>query len=284
MKAHSKVEHIDNLQYDSHAPIIESIKLSEGKSVQILSQLNQILFVSNGDLTISHKGILNKKVKDGEFILIPMHSPCVFKVKQASTILVIRLDDYINLHDYFPPNLVSEKENKKAKDENTGFLKPHQRMTEFANTLENYLKDGIKSDRFFNLKIQEFFFLIQTYHDEQSVVKFISSIYSSDFAFSNDVFRHFSQVKTVKELAKIFDYSLSGFEKKFKKIFQESPYRWIREQRSKKIYQEVCYGQKTFTRLADEYGFSSPAHFNDFCKQFYGETPGDLRKKIRAQA
>jgi len=284
MKSHYEEKHIDNVQYGNQDPIIELIKLSEGQSVQISSQLNQIVFVGSGDLTISHKEILNKKVKEGESILIPMHTPCFFKAKGDSIILVMRLDDYINLHDYFPPNLVSEKEKVKAKDSDVGFLKPHQRMAEFITMLENYLKDGIKSTRLFDLKIQEFLFLVQTYYDKQQVVKFMSPIYSNDFIFSNDVFRNFDKIKTVKELARIFDYSLSGFEKKFKRVFNESPYRWIREQRAKKIYQEVSYGQKTFTRLADEYGFSSPAHFNDFCKQFYGYTPGDLRKKMRAQA
>jgi len=283
MKSHSAEKHIDNVQYGNQDSIIKVIKLSEGKSVQIFSQLNQIIFISGGDLTISHKEILNKKVKEGESVLIPMHTPCVFKAKQDSNILVMKLEDYINLHDYFPPSLVSQKERAKAKDSDVGFLKPHQRITEFANMLVNYLKDGIKSIRFFDLKIQEFLLMVQIYYDKQHVVKFMSPIYSNDFIFSNNVYRNFDKIKTVKELAKIFDYSLSGFEKKFKRVFDESPYRWIREQRSKKIYQEVSFGQKSFTRLAEEYGFSSPAHFNDFCKQFYGATPGELRKKMRAQ-
>ncbi|MCL2511492.1 MAG: AraC family transcriptional regulator [Bacteroidales bacterium] len=284
MKSHYEEKHIDNVQYGNQEPIIEFKKLSGGEVFEIFSGLNQVVFVNYGVLTISHKEVMSKKIKEGESVLIPMHTPCVFKTKEEAKILVMRLDDYINLHDYFPPNLVSGKEKSNAKDGDVGFLKPHQRVADFAKTLEDYVNDGIKSHRLYDLKIQEFLFLIQAYYDKPSVVKFMSPIYSNDFIFSNNVFRNFDKVKTVKELAMVFNYSLSGFEKKFKRVFDDSPYRWMQEQRAKKIYQEVGYGQKTFTLLADEYGFSSPAHFNDFCKQFYGETPGGLRKKMRAQA
>jgi len=149
--------------------------------------------------------------------------------------------------------------------------------------LESYINDGIKSIRFFELKIQEFFFLVQEYYTKSQIASFLTPIYSNDFIFSNNIFKSIGKIRTVKGLANAFDYSLSGFEKKFKRVFKVSPYRWMQEQRAKKIYHEVAYGPKTFTLISEEYGFSSPAHFNDFCKQFFGGTPGYLRKKMKGQ-
>jgi len=283
MKSHYGVKHIENLQYGDQSPAIEFIKLPEGKDVQIISDLHQIIFVNSGVLTVSDEEILDKKVKEGEFILIPRQNPCVFKVGKDANVLVIKLGNHINLYDYLPPDLTTDKKKLKVKGNDVGFLKPHQRMTEFAAMLENYIKDGIKHVRFFDLKIPEFLVLIQAYYDKRQLINFYAPIYSRDFIFSNNVFQNLDKIKTVKELAGTFDYSLSGFEKKFKKIFKISPYKWIQEQKAKKIYYEVSYGPRTFTRLAEDYGFSSPAHFNDFCKQYYGYTPGELRKKMRAE-
>jgi AraC-like DNA-binding protein len=283
MKSHYDEKHIGTFQYGDQNPAIEFIRLPEGENVQILSELHQIIFVDSGGLTVSEEEVLDKKIKEGEFILVPRQTPCVFRVWKEANILVIKLGNHINLYDYLPPDLAADKKKVKVKGNDIGFLKPHQRMTEFSAMLENYINDGIKNVRFLDLKIQEFLILIQAYYDKRQLVSFYAPIHSRDFIFSNNVFVNFDKAKTVKELANTFDYSLSGFEKKFKKIFKISPYKWIQEQKAKKIYYEVSYGPKTFTRIAEEYGFSSPAHFNDFCKQYYGYTPGGLRKKMRAQ-
>jgi AraC-like DNA-binding protein len=284
MKSHYDEKHIGVFQYDDQNPAIEFIKLSEGENVKIVSELHQIIFVSNGSLTVSDKKVLDKKIKEGESVLVPREVPCVFKVWKEANILVIKLGNYINLYDYLPPDLVSDKKKKpKMKGNDIGFLKPHQRMTEFSALLENYINDGIKDARFFDLKIQELLILIQAYYDKHQLANFYTPIYSRDFIFLNNIFKNFDKIKTVKELADAFDYTLSGFEKKFKNIFKISPYKWMQEQKAKNVYDEVCYGTKTFTQIAKEYRFSSPAHFNDFCKHYYGYTPGGLRKKMREQ-
>jgi AraC-like DNA-binding protein len=281
MKSSNDKKYIDNFQYGNQKLAIEYIKLPEDKNVQLFSELHQIIFVCNGILTVSDNEISEKKINIGESILIPEQSLCIFKAEKDTKILVMRLGAHLNLCDYLPSDLTSEKKKPKVKDSSIGFLKSHQRITEFSVMLENYIKEGIKSMRFFDLKIQEFLVLVQAYYDKRQLINFYTPIYSRDFIFSNHVFKNFSKVKTVKELAKTFDYSLSGFEKKFKKVFRTSPYQWMQDQRAKKIYYEVSYGPKTFTRLAGEYGFSSPAHFNDFCKHYYGYTPGSLRKKMK---
>jgi AraC-like DNA-binding protein len=55
----------------------------------------------------------------------------------------------------------------------------------------------------------------------------------------------------------------------------------MQEQRAKKIYHEIICTKKTFTELAMEFEFSSPAHFNDFCKQYFGDAPGRMRRKVK---
>jgi AraC-like DNA-binding protein len=80
-------------------------------------------------------------------------------------------------------------------------------------------------------------------------------------------------------LAKKVNYSISGFEKRFKRVFDMSPYQWIQAQRAQAIYHEIHCSSKTFAELGYDFGFSSPSHFSNFCKQMFKETPGRLRKK-----
>ena len=282
MKSRYDEKQIVNFQYGNQSPAMEFVNLPEGKDVKISSDLHQIILVNSGALTVSDEEMPDKKMKEGEIILLPGQNPCIFKVLENTNVLMVKLGTHINLYDYLPPDLTSEKKKVKVKND-FGLLKPHPRMLEYSAMLENYINDGIKNARFFDLKIQELLVLIQSYYDKRQLINFYAPIYSRDFIFSNNVLKSIDKIKTVRDLADIFDYSLSGFEKKFKKVFKISPYKWIQEQKAKKIYYEISYSPKTFTKMAEEYGFSSPAHLNDFCKQYFGHTPGGLRKKMRTQ-
>jgi AraC-like DNA-binding protein len=194
----------------------------------------------------------------------------------------MRLSFYINLHDYLPPNIsLEEYEKANMKNNNIGFLKVNQKMMVFSDMLKEYINDGITNSRFFDLKIQEFLFLINAYYTKSIISAFFKPIYNRDSLFTNNVFENLDKVKTAKELAEKLGYGLSGFEKKFKRVFKVSPYRWMQSQKAKQVYHEVCHGRRTFTKISTEMGFSSPAHFNDFCRIYFGKTPGKLRKENR---
>jgi AraC-like DNA-binding protein len=53
----------------------------------------------------------------------------------------------------------------------------------------------------------------------------------------------------------------------------------MQEQKAKKIFHEITCSRKTFTEISFENKFSSSAHFNDFCKQYFNNTPGGIRRE-----
>jgi AraC-like DNA-binding protein len=58
-----------------------------------------------------------------------------------------------------------------------------------------------------------------------------------------------------------------------------SPSQWMQVQKSRVIYHEINCSDKTFAELGYEFGFSSPSHFNNFCKKMFKCAPGTIRKK-----
>jgi AraC-like DNA-binding protein len=74
---------------------------------------------------------------------------------------------------------------------------------------------------------------------------------------------------------------MSGFKKRFAQTFGTSPQRWIQREKAKKIYHEINCTLKSFKEIAKEYGFSSPAHFDKFCKIMYDMSPGALRESTK---
>ena len=268
-------------QYGAKQPSIEVVELKGGNDIQFSSDSNKILFMISGTLNVSGKKVQNKKIKTGESVLIPSQTPCVATAMKDANIVVMRLDFNISFCGNLSLEQLLEQHGKIKKEaHNIGILTPNPKLTHFAHAMQEYVNDGLKCSYFYDVKIREFLFLIRACYDEQKIFEFFKPIYSSNFVFSNNVHKNLEKVKTARELAKLLNYSLSGFEKKFKRIFRSSPYQWMQKQRAKKIYHEIHCTQKTFTEIAFKYGFASPAHFNVFCKLSFGQKPGDIRKEL----
>ncbi|MDR1372796.1 MAG: helix-turn-helix domain-containing protein [Dysgonamonadaceae bacterium] len=75
------------------------------------------------------------------------------------------------------------------------------------------------------------------------------------------------------ELASLSNSSQSGFIKKFRSTFDESPYRWMQKQKAKLILNDMNKGQKSLQEIAIEYNFSSYQHFAKFCHRFFKMSP-----------
>lgn len=260
---------------------IEIVKISKGDTFQIFSEQNQIFFIISGSLNILSKRVYNKNVKEGELILVPLHRTCIMTAVKDSRVIVIKFGFNISFCERMPLDLLLEKQTRgnDKEDQGIGLLKPHQKIVDFVRISCDYMTDSVNCHYYYDLKIREFFFLLRAYHDKKQIFNFFKPIYNSDFSFSISVYKHLNEAKTVKDMASKLNYSLSGFEKKFKRVFDISPYQWMQEQRARKIYKEITCTRKTFTEIAFEYEFSSPAHFNDFCKQHFQYTPGGLRKE-----
>ncbi len=94
-----------------------------------------------------------------------------------------------------------------------------------------------------------------------------------DERFRQTVFDCWNEVKTVAELATRTNYSTSGFIKRFKRIFGESPYRWMSHRKAAAILADITEGNTPLKEVAARYNFSSYQHFADFCKTQYGVPP-----------
>ena len=261
---------------------IEIVTMSQGDIWQIFSSQIQLIFILEGKLNTLAKKIHSKNVQTGEMVLIPLHYDCTITALENVRMMVMTLDFNIIFCERMHLELLLETpiKTKKNADTGIGLLKLDQKIMDFGNTIsENIANDDLKCSYYYDLKIREMLFLLWIYHDKKHIFNFFQPIYNYDFSFSSHVYQHLTEVKTVGELAEKLEYSLSGFEKKFRRIFETSPYQWMQEQRAKRIYKEIVSTRKTFTVIAKECDFSSPAHFNDFCRQYFQNTPGGLRKE-----
>jgi len=168
--------------------------------------------------------------------------------------------------------------------ENFSKLPIKKMIVRYLFLLDLYLKEGTHSRDFFELKRQELFFLLFHYYSKDDLAQFLQSILSKDIQFKNLVVNNFLHAKNVQQLAKLANYSTSGFIKKFQKCFNDSPYKWMQKQKAKQISVDICRGIKSLQEIANEYNFSSYQHFSVFCKIQLGASPTAILEEYKIKS
>ncbi len=273
-------EHISCYNYEKgDRPVIDPIYLNAEDKYNIDILENKIVIIRRGLLNFSFGAHLNQTLTSGNMIIIPAGFRFTSHAIEDTDILIFRMRTNVELCERFALEQLLQEKEKNETFNNIGVLNSNEVITEYVGSLVGHITAGLKCFYFYEIKIKELLFLLRGYYPKKELLHFFYPLLSNDLSFSNFIMQNYHQVKTVKELADLTNYSLSGFEKHFKKVFGTSASQWMRNQRAKIVYHDINNGNKTFKEISYYHGFTSPAHFNDFCKLHFGATPGQIRKR-----
>jgi AraC-like DNA-binding protein len=266
-------------KYESR-PLIELRSYKKGDTRQIVTEHNGIIVVLNGALNFSFERRVNKQVNEGTMVVLPIKHNYKVEITKDTTFIIFRLNIDFSFCDHFSIEALYREQVEKREDRSTTrILNINNVITGYMSHLITLLNDGLYCGYLLEIKLREFLYILRYYYPIQKLKGFFAPILSDDFKFSALVWENYEPNVSVSELAKITNYSISGFEKRFKKVFRVSPYQWVTSQKARAIYHEINCSTKTFAEMGYDFGFSSPAHFNNFCKKVFNETPGNIRKK-----
>lgn len=242
--------------------------------------VNKLLYVIEGKLNViaeNESYILNKN----QLLLIPNNYNTVLTgMKNDNVFFLLSLGTVEHLcHNYSLDILYKEFKHKENEDERLFTLDANEMLVKFFEFVQQICKNGIYCRHYAETKVGELLFLLRAYYDKEDLFNFFQPLLSSDLAFSQFIMSNYSKAKNVTELAEITNYSLSGFQKRFKKIFGISAHSWMRKEKLKLIYDDISHSSASLKDLSIKHDFSTPSHFNDYCKANLGFTPGYIRKK-----
>jgi AraC-like DNA-binding protein len=237
-----------------------------------------IFFVITGNVCFKTKSFETHSVLSQEMYLVQINNSFeIIMLEQTHLIMC-----HVPVESWFTEQkwieLISD-----TKDIPEKFFKLPIKKTIFRylTLVELYLKDNIQASHFFDLKRQELFFLFFYYYQKNDMAQFLRCIISNDIQFKKFVMTNYLHAGNVQVLAKLANYSTSGFIKKFRKCFNESPYKWMQKQKAKQIYIDIYQGIKSLQEIANEYKFSSYQHFSVFCKMQLGAPPTEILVKSK---
>lgn len=258
--------------------IFEILDFEKGQEWNLQNEDDTILFILSGQIGFSFGKRTGLSMNKNEFFLIPIGFDFAAEWKTAGKAIIVKMQRHIDFGKLLSIDLLL----KEGEDNET----PDITILPIRNPLDEFIRDivfldseGLNFYAFMELKYKELFFLFWGYYTKKEMHDFFYLHFTDDFKFSEFVLKNYRKVKAVNELAVMSNYSISGFSKRFKKVFGKSPYQWMQQKRSEDILFELLNTEKNFKEICDEYNFTSPSHLNEFCKSYFGHPPGVIRRK-----
>lgn len=260
--------------------VVEKRIITKGEDCDILYQQNSILFINSGSLILSYSEVLNKEILTGQ--MVALSSGRLYNVlsHEVCVVTLFFLSSDTALSKLFSVDNFLEK---KFVQQDGCLLKFDGRINQFITDLYDDVQYGIDSSDFLSAKTVELYYLLRARYGKDELCRFFMPIFTNDQTFSTFIWLNYQKVKTIKELASLSCYSVSGFEKRFKRVFGIAASHWMKEQKANDLLREMRSGNKPLKQIMLEYGFFSASHFNNFCKTRLGYTPGRLVKSKSLQ-
>jgi AraC-like DNA-binding protein len=242
---------------------------------------NYALCLMKGRLVVYSNEALGRTVNAGEMIFFPVSSIMSCEALLPSNFTVIFFKRFTN---FCERNYV--KELCPLRSQNPYPLSP----LELNNTMRDFISDALlyhkkldKYEEYHSLKCEEFLYLLRTLYDREDVAAFMHPIVSRSVDFRLFVMGNYLKVKNVRELVKISNMKRKTFDREFTEEFGETPYKWLLRQKSKHVRYDLSETNDHMQDIMRRYGFSIPPHFTRFCKDYFGNTPLALRRRLRLE-
>ncbi|MDR2292677.1 MAG: helix-turn-helix domain-containing protein [Prevotellaceae bacterium] len=284
MKGKENEKQVMSTNYvDNNEVFVECIEKTRKGDMKI-SESSQIrlFFVLKGSCSFFCAKHIDVLLETGSAVLVPPQNKCIMSVKNNIQLMVVHLTVDLNFCNDFPLEAlmeIADRTRKTSKHDEQIFLKTNKIISDYLKHMKQCLSSGIKSTEFFQMKQRELLYYFGKCYNKEELYHFFKPILTSDIAFSKTVYKICEKASSVTAMSKEMNYSLSGFKKRFKRVFGLSAYKWLCQEKSKKLFHEITCSRQTFTQLSYDFGFSSPAHMNNFCRKMFGDTPGNLRAK-----
>ena len=264
---------------------VKEITITTGEKLDLTSNTNEIIFVIRGQIECEMEGYPSHTIDIENMFFIRVGIECMIKAKVDSKLILIRSGSNAPQKDSFAQAYMNgvvandvQVDLVKQPEKHIPILPFNAYIHHFTLGLLSGISYCIQNEFYTRMKIREFFFLIGISYSERDRFRFFEMLNTAEQSFAAFIYLNYKQVASVKELAALACYSLSGFEKRFRKIFGQSASQWIANKKAQMIYSEICDTTKPFKQLSHEYGFSYQAHFTRFCRKHLGQSPLLIRE------
>ncbi len=256
-----------------------TLKANEDFTIQ-QEDLHFLFFFKTGKIEISCNEFENKVYEGDSMLFLAKGNKIKGKIITDSQFTLVCFEKHINLCDKAMLESLYIKQ-KIIGDRNYDGLPLRTGIKKVLESVDYYLDNKLSCKHLHLLKLQEVFFILRAEYKKKELVYFFKPMLDQTVSFEDFVLANYKRVKTVEELAELYNCSQRTFNRYFQETFNDSPYNWMLKQKSEEVRELLIRTKTPFKTIIEDYNFSSPSHFSTFCRAQFGLPPRDVRKRAQ---
>lgn len=159
----------------------------------------------------------------------------------------------------------------------------NEKLHRLIDDLADYLSEPTPPcHAYLDMKSKELIYVMSNYYPQHIISTFFYpiSIYTESFQYF--VMKHYAKVRTTEEFAHLGGYTTTTFRRLFKNLYGMPVYVWILNKRRESVLHDLLKSDDRIGVISERYGFDNLSHFSHFCKDSFGDTPRNLRRRAAA--
>ncbi|NDW08391.1 AraC family transcriptional regulator [Dysgonomonas sp. 520] len=270
----------EKFELDDRKLPIRFLNLKKDEKCTVEQSESGIVLLTEGRLNFSIPMYGEKNVSSGKLFFLPSGGVLSMSTLEKSSIIFVDIceENYLFGKQYFDKP-------EECEDQGNEYIIPILNINEgvsgYIQSLLVYRNNSVNDRCLLEIKAKELVCIIKAFYKEKDFVRLFSMFLTNDLNFSQQVHRLSQNIRNVRQLAEKMNYSYSGFNKRFRKVFGVSAYLWLRNKRANTVYYELYHTNKSLKQISSDNKFCTLSHFNEFCYKVLGGSPRQIRNKRR---
>ncbi|WP_329904470.1 AraC family transcriptional regulator [Porphyromonas pogonae] len=265
--------------------LLEFYKKLKGESLRILKDYNHvILFVNKGKILCKSPLLDDYVMEQNQTVLIPINTELSLYILEDADMILFSFSE---MPDIRTAEFVSSLKKYISTDLMIGNHPPFvmdmkREFEELFDFLKYISESKWKADQYIHsLLFTGLMFIYETEHSRKENALFFSPLITTKHFFKNQVLANQFKAKSAKDLAVMCNMPYHTFCRLFLLEFRSSPYKWMLQERKKRLRSLLESTDMSMLEIAEELHFCSIAHLSKFCTKYFGESPSSIRKNKR---
>ncbi|WP_282923273.1 AraC family transcriptional regulator [Alistipes putredinis] len=292
MPLHNKKDHTGCVYYATdESALFRQYRLSDSTDISDINESRSVLlYLAEGCLQITLGNFTSRTIEQGVLVFLPKNIGFIGQTIGSSYFIASFFAGRLPLCNKY--DLVDLQ--YQVRQRNGRHLPPPSRqfpqlavckeLVAFYSDLSHNLNEGLNCLHFHRLKQEELCILLRGYYSLEELYILLKSVIGNSDNFKDFVLENYQHVNDVSDFALLAHMSVRNFQRKFKEEFKWPVREWLNERRAERILRDIRNTDKSIAEIATSYGFATASYFTVFCKQYFGMTPSELRRRSKQTA
>jgi AraC-like DNA-binding protein len=245
------------------------------------AECNQLFFLLEGKIELNSSEALGKTIHEGEFFFLPISAETSCRALTPCRVVIFYFNQLKNVceqayfRDLWPL--------RTSKDYQFRTAVMHLPLTQLIHDMLKHFDRMENIADYQLIKYEEMFYIFRHVYPREEMAEVFNPLVCRSHRFRQFVFANYLGLRNVDPLVALSKVKRKTFDRQFVDEFEDTAYQWMLRHKSGHILYALSETGDQMQKIMRRYGFAIAPHFTRFCKEYFGATPMEVRRRLRAE-